>query len=70
MILFWIHLRFFNCNAHLGPLKRLSRHILADTRCFKVFMQRYRPYLLRYSMVHLTDPRWAFIGDQAGMHKV
>ena len=25
-----------------------------------------RPYLLRYSMVRLTDFRWAFLGDQAG----
>ena len=28
-----------------------------------------RPYLLRYSMIHLTDFRWTFLGDQAGMMK-
>ncbi len=25
-----------------------------------------RSYLLRYSMIHLTDFRWTFMGDQAG----
>ena len=63
------HPRFRYYNIHRKLPKRLSRHILADTRCFSNLAILTRPYLLRYSMFRLTNFHWTLLGNQAGMMK-